>query len=190
MSFLYPAFLFGLSALSIPIIVHLFQFRRIKKVYFSNTRFLKQVNEQTSQKRRLKHYLILASRLLFILFLVLAFAQPFIPASDQLRPGTEVYLYIDNSYSMTRPAADDMDALDAALSTARSLVEQLPLETQYKLIDNDFNPTSFSFKNKTEILDLLTERKLSPASRQATEIVQRIRSEGPRRTFHRPRGPS
>jgi sulfur relay (sulfurtransferase) DsrF/TusC family protein len=177
MNFLFPAFLFGLFALAIPIIVHLFQFRRIKKVYFSSTRFLKQVNEQTSQKRRLKHYLILASRLLFLLFLVLAFAQPFIPASDQLKADTDVYLYIDNSYSMTRPAADDMDALDAALNMARDLVNQLPVETSYKIIDNDFGPASYAFKNKTEILDLLTERKLSAVSRSADEIVQRIRND-------------
>ena len=177
MSFLYPAFLFGLSALAIPIIVHLFQFRRIKKVYFSNTRFLKQVNEQTSQKRRLKHYLILASRLLFLLFLVLAFAQPFIPASDQLSAESDVYIYIDNSYSMTRPAADDMDALDASLTYARELVNQLPLETSYKIIDNDFGPASYTFKNKTQLLDILTDRKLSAVSRSAKEIVQRIRSD-------------
>ncbi|HMP99973.1 MAG TPA: BatA domain-containing protein [Cyclobacteriaceae bacterium] len=180
MNLLYPAFLFALSALSIPIIVHLFQFRRIKKVYFSNTRFLRQVNEKTSQQRRLKHYLILAARLLFILFLVLAFAQPYIPASDQLRPDTEVYLYIDNSYSMTRPLADDMDALDAALSIARELVKQLPAATRYKVIDNDFGPSSYTFKNQTEVLDLLSDRKLSPVSRSMQEIVQRIRSEGMR----------
>ncbi|MEP6647066.1 MAG: BatA domain-containing protein, partial [Saprospiraceae bacterium] len=34
MQFLYPSFLWALTALSIPIILHLFYFRRYKKVYF------------------------------------------------------------------------------------------------------------------------------------------------------------
>ena len=76
MTFLYPSFLWALTALSIPIIIHLFNFRRTTKVFFSNTRFLRQIKEVTTAKRKLKHYLILASRLLFLLFLVLAFAQP------------------------------------------------------------------------------------------------------------------
>ncbi|MCC6723197.1 MAG: BatA domain-containing protein, partial [Saprospiraceae bacterium] len=35
MQFLYPGFLFALAALAIPIIIHLFYFRRFKKVYFT-----------------------------------------------------------------------------------------------------------------------------------------------------------
>lgn len=177
MSFLYPAFLFGLGALAIPVIVHLFQFRKIKKVYFSSTKFLREVNEQTSQKRRLKHYLILACRLLFIVFLVLAFAQPYIPASEQFDADAKVYLYIDNSFSMMRPAENDEDALDAAIAIARELVQQLPVQTSYKVIDNDFSPSSYTFKNRTEVLDLLTERKFSASSRSFSEIARRIRSD-------------
>ena len=39
-TFLYPSMLWGLLALTIPIIVHLFNFRKAKKYYFSNTKFL------------------------------------------------------------------------------------------------------------------------------------------------------
>jgi hypothetical protein len=84
MNFVYPSFLWALTALSIPIIIHLFNFRKTTRIYFSSNRFLRQVQEATTAKRRLKHYLILFSRLLFLLFLVLAFAQPIIPAREQL----------------------------------------------------------------------------------------------------------
>ncbi|HZI25620.1 MAG TPA: BatA domain-containing protein, partial [Chryseolinea sp.] len=63
MSFLYPSFLWALLALAIPIIIHLFNFRKTTQVLFSNNRFLKEVKEATTAKRRLKHYLILFSRL-------------------------------------------------------------------------------------------------------------------------------
>ena len=101
MSFLYPTFLWALAALSIPIIIHLFNFRRTTRVYFSTTRFLKQVKEVTTAKRRLKHLLVLASRLLFLFFLVIVFAQPIIPAREQLSGQRNIVLYLDNSLSMS-----------------------------------------------------------------------------------------
>ena len=79
MSFLYPGFLWALTALAIPVIIHLFYFRRYQKVYFSNVRFLKEIKEETATRNRLKHWLILVARLLAITALVLAFAQPFFP---------------------------------------------------------------------------------------------------------------
>ena len=77
MSFLHPYFLYGLAAVAIPIIIHLFDFRRTKKVYFSNTQLLYQVKESSQSFYNLKHLLILLSRILFIIFLILAFAQPY-----------------------------------------------------------------------------------------------------------------
>ena len=84
MSFLHPYFLFGLTAAVIPIIIHLFDFRKTKKVYFSNTQLLHQVKESTQSFYNLKHLLILLSRILFIIFLVIAFAQPYLtPSGNQ-----------------------------------------------------------------------------------------------------------
>src|SRR6478735_11554324 len=101
MSFLYPTFLWALAALSIPVIIHLFNFRKTTRIYFSNTRFLRQVKEETTQKRRLKQYLVLASRLLFLFFLVMAFAQPFLPAKEEMGQQQIICIYVDNSYSMS-----------------------------------------------------------------------------------------
>ena len=64
MQLLYPAFLLALAALAIPIIIHLFHFRRFKKVYFTNVRFLKEVKEETSNRSRLRNLLVLLMRLL------------------------------------------------------------------------------------------------------------------------------
>jgi len=174
MSLLYPSFLWALGVLSIPIIIHLFNFRRTTRVYFSNTRFLKDVKEATTAKRKLKHYLILASRLLLLAFLVLAFCQPIIPATEQLGTTRNVTFYLDNSQSMSAQLKDKSRGLDASISFVRSMVELFPADTRYNLITNDFAPFSNSFKTKTEVLDLLTQVRLSPVSRSMQEISDRI----------------
>src|SRR5688572_18665840 len=123
MSFVYPSFLWALAALSIPILIHLFNFRKTTQVLFSNTRFLKEVKEATTAKRRLKHYLILLSRLLFLFFLIIAFCQPIIPAAEQLGAERNIVLYLDNSQSMSAQTTNNSRGIDAAATFARSIVE-------------------------------------------------------------------
>ena len=178
MNFLYPSFLWALGVLAIPIIIHLFNFRRTTRIYFSNNRFLRQVKEATTAKRRLKHYLILASRLLFLFFLVITFCQPIIPAKNQLTEHHTIILYLDNSQSMSAQMEDKVRGLDAGVTFIGNIVSLFPPDTRYKLITNDFAPFSNSFKTKAEIIDLLTQIRLSPVSRTMQEIVDRIRQQG------------
>ena len=177
MTFLYPAFLWALTALSIPVIIHLFNFRKTTRIYFSNTRFLKQIKDATTAKRRLKHYLILASRLLFLFFLIITFCQPIIPAAEQLSSNPDVVLYLDNSQSMSAQMDDKTRGLDAAISFAQSIVDVFPPDTRYKLITNDFSPFSNTFKTKPEVLDLLTQIRLSPVSRSLDEVMDKIQQD-------------
>ncbi|MEQ1584915.1 MAG: BatA domain-containing protein [Cyclobacteriaceae bacterium] len=178
MSFNYPQFLWALTALAIPLIIHLFNFRKTTRIFFSNTRFLKQIKQETTQKRKLKQYLVLASRLLFLLFLVLAFAQPFLPAREQLTSQRNLVVYLDNSYSMSAPVREKVRALDAGVGFVRDIVELFPAETRFKLLTNDFAPFSNSFKSKSEILDQLSQVRLSPVSRSFNEVVKRIGEPG------------
>ncbi|MBK8471991.1 MAG: BatA domain-containing protein [Sphingobacteriales bacterium] len=83
MNFLFPAFLAAMAALAIPIIIHLFYFRRFKKIYFSNVKFLREIKEERASRNKLKHYLVLLARLLAVALLVLAFAQPFCPKTTR-----------------------------------------------------------------------------------------------------------
>ena len=174
MSFLYPSFLWALLALAIPVIIHLFNFRKTTQVLFSNNRFLKEVKEATTAKRRLKHYLILFSRLVFLFFLIITFCQPIIPAAEQLSNARNIILYLDNSQSMSAQTTDQNRGLEVGISFARSIVDLFPPDTRYKLLTNDFSPVSNTYKTKTEILDLLTQIRLSPVSRAHKEVVDRI----------------
>ncbi|MCB0503470.1 MAG: BatA domain-containing protein, partial [Bacteroidetes bacterium] len=82
MKFINPSFLWALLVLAIPIIIHLFHFRRYKTVYFSNVKFLKEVKQERNNIRQLKRWLLLMSRLLVLFFLVAAFAQPFLKGKN------------------------------------------------------------------------------------------------------------
>lgn len=178
MTFLYPGFLWALLALAIPLLVHLFNFRKTQKIYFSNTRFIQQVQEATSSKRRLKHLLVLAARLLFIFFLVLVFAQPIIPAREQMKAGANLALYLDNSQSMSTTLSNETRSLDAGINVIRNIVENFPPDTRYRLITNDFDPFSNSLKTKNEVVDKLAQIRLSARSRTAEEVVNRFRTLG------------
>ena len=74
----FPLFLIALASILIPLIIHLFYFQRYRTEYFSNVRFLKEVVEEKQTRSRLRNILVLLSRIFFIVFLVLAFAQPFL----------------------------------------------------------------------------------------------------------------
>jgi hypothetical protein len=174
MKFLYPEFLYGLSALAIPVIIHLFNFRKAKKVYFSSTLFLRNIQEATSRKRRLKHYLILASRLLFIFFLVLAFAQPYMPAGDTSPTAENVLIYLDNSQSMTNKASDFASGLDQGMAHISEILKLYPANTNYKLLTNDFAPSSNAYKTRDELEDMLTEIEASHTSRSLPEVLDRL----------------
>ena len=102
MNFLYPLFLIAASAIAIPIIIHLFNFKKYKKVFFPDIRFLRELHEQTQKKAKLKHILILISRILALLFLVFAFAQPFLSKDkDNMNQAPKAMsIYVDNSFSM------------------------------------------------------------------------------------------
>ncbi len=100
MQFKHPEVLYFLSLLVLPILVHLFQLRRFKTQYFTNVRFLKELVVQTRKSSTLKKYLLLATRLLLLTFLILAFAQPFWEAKEAKNAKNELYIIIDNSFSM------------------------------------------------------------------------------------------
>ena len=176
MNFLYPQILFGLFALSIPIIIHLFDFRRAKKIYFSTNQFLRQAKNTTSSRLKLRYLLILLSRLAFIFFLVMAFAQPFLPGKEQNSQKNEVVIYLDNSYSMSNEIETKLKAFDLGYSYVEQIINLYPNETKFTLITNDFASYSNSPKTKSEASDLLTEIGYSNVWRKLNTIISRIQS--------------
>src|SRR5690349_19007249 len=156
MRFEHPLFLYALAAIAIPIVIHLFNFRKFKKVYFSNVQFLKEVQEQNSSREKLKHLLILFSRMLAIIFLVLAFARPFIPSAKNKQQGSRnlVSVYIDNSYSM-ESLNKEGNLLDEAKRKAKEIANAYGMTDQFKLLTNDFEGRHQRAVNREEFISLL-----------------------------------
>jgi hypothetical protein len=100
MQFKHPELLYFLFVLVIPILVHLFQLRRFKKEYFTNVQFLKELSIQTRKSSKIKKWLLLITRLLLLAALITAFAQPFFKAKESKNNSNEMYIVLDNSYSM------------------------------------------------------------------------------------------
>ncbi|WP_423147331.1 BatA domain-containing protein [Rubrolithibacter danxiaensis] len=174
MNFLFPGFLFALSALAIPVIIHLFNFRKYKKIYFSNVSFLKEVEQKSSSKRQLKNLLVLAARMLAILFLVLAFAQPYIPSADsETASGPHfVSVYIDNSYSM-EAVNKEGSLLDEAKRRAKEIVAAYSLNDKFQLLTNDFEGKYQRFLSATDFLNAVEEVQLSSTGRTLKEVITR-----------------
>jgi hypothetical protein len=174
MSFTYPAFLFALSAIAIPIIIHLFNFRKFKTVYFSNVRFLKEIKQETQAKSKLKHLLVLAARILAISFLVFAFAQPFIPVENKkiIIGNKAISIFVDNSFSMDAINKSGT-LLDEAKKRALEIVSAYKSTDRFQLLTNDFENKHQRLVNKDEFSELLDEIKVSPANHTISEIATR-----------------
>ncbi|MFY0481276.1 vWA domain-containing protein [Flavobacterium sp. PLA-1-15] len=132
MQFKHPEILYFLFLLLIPILVHLFQLRRFKKEYFTNVRFLKELSIQTRKSSKLKKWLLLATRLLILACIVFAFAQPFFKAKDSNNTTNEMYIILDNSFSM-QAKGQKGELLKRAVE---DLLEHAPENQNFSLITN------------------------------------------------------
>ena len=102
--FLYPAFLVGLLAASLPILIHLLNRRKLQRIQFPAVRFILLSQKRISRSYRLRHWLLLALRTLAVVFLVLLLANPIFQTGAGLFAGggpVSLVVLLDNSLSMT-----------------------------------------------------------------------------------------
>ena len=175
MSFLYPQFLFALGALLIPVIIHLFNFRRYKKILFTNVSILKDIETSSKSVRQLKNLLILLTRLLGLAFLVFAFAQPIIPLSENTSTTTSgrLVIFIDNSHSM-EIFNGGKSQLDLAKAAASEILEKRGHETTVHILTNYFMQSEMNGLSIEDALSEINKISISPYRRSFTEIVNRI----------------
>ncbi|MCF8365105.1 MAG: BatA domain-containing protein [Bacteroidales bacterium] len=175
MEFANPLFLFGLAAIAIPIVIHLFNFRKFKKVYFTNVKFIEELKQQTRQQSQLRHLLILLMRILAVSALVLAFSQPFIPVKENTSDRSSVNaisIYVDNSFSM-EAQSNEGRLLDQALNKAREIAFAFNNSDEFQLLTNDFEGRHQRFVNREDFLELLNDVELSSLSRKLSEVYKR-----------------
>ncbi|MGZ3931803.1 MAG: BatA domain-containing protein, partial [Bacteroidia bacterium] len=174
MSFVYPTFLYALFSILIPILIHLFNFRKYKKVYFTNVKFLKELKQESQSKSRLKELLILASRILAITCLVLAFAQPVrVDKNAKVKTGRKaIGIYIDNSFSMEGVNRNG-SLLNNAKKRAIEIVNAFGSSDKFQLLTNDFEGRHQRFLSREEITEAINEVKTSAAVKPLSLAVKR-----------------
>lgn len=175
MHFLSPLFLFALFALAIPLIVHLFNFRKFRKVYFSNVRFLKELQQKTKRQSELKHFLVMLARMLAIAALVFAFARPYFPLNGVVYEGSSdsyVSIYLDNSFSMDAQGSEGL-LLDVAKTKALAIAASYQPSDWFHLITNDFEGRHQQFVSREEFVEMLNEVVPSAISRPMSEVYRR-----------------
>ncbi len=129
MIFLNPAILFGLLAASIPVIIHLFNLRKLKKIEFSTLTFLKELQKNKIRKIKLKQWILLALRVLIILFIVMAFARPTLQSvqiggTTSAAKTTAIFI-LDDTFSMSV-----VDQKGSYFNQAKEIISQVISQLQ------------------------------------------------------------
>ena len=167
-----PQLLYFLFAIAIPILIHLFNFRKHKTIYFSSIRFLKEIKEDKRKRSNLKNLLILLSRILAIFFLVMAFAKPFIPLNKDHKPTENIFIYVDNSFSMDADGGNGR-LLDIAKEKARIISKSYPSESNFYIITNEFLSTHNNSYNANALGQQIDNIQSSSRLKSISEVLNR-----------------
>lgn len=169
MHFKNPEILYFLFLLIVPILVHLFQLRRFKTSYFTNVRFLKELSIQTRKSSKIKKRLLLATRLLLLTCAIIAFAQPFFEAKDSKNATNEMYIVLDNSFSMQAKGKKG-ELLKRAV---QELLENTPETVQFSLLTNTENFWNTDIKSSRSALQNL---KYSASPFELSSILAKVKA--------------
>ncbi len=174
MSFIYPSFLWALLAIAIPIIIHLFHFRRFKTIYFTNVKFLKEVKEQTSNRQKIRNILVLISRILAIIFLVFAFAQPYFAkkGNNSQIGNKDISIYFDNSFSMSAES-EDVRLLEKARARAEEIIAAYGPNDKIQILTADFEGRDQRLISKDDALARIREVKASYNVKDISKVINR-----------------
>jgi hypothetical protein len=138
--FLHPLYLFGLAAASLPVLIHLLNRRRLKRVRFPAVKFILLSQKRISRSYRLRHWLLLALRTLAVVFLALLLANPIFQTGAGLFAGggpVALVVLLDNSLSMKW--SGDGDGFKQAKEAARLLISNLNAGDRAALITTDIS---------------------------------------------------
>ena len=177
MQFLNAVFLWAGFAVLIPPVIHLFNFRRYKTVYFSDVRFLQNLKNITRKRSVLKQILLMVLRMAVIACLVISFAEPVISTSGVSNGLSTIknappIIYIDNSFSMQAGEIAGLN-LEKAKNKALEIVGAFPLGTQFLFIDNGFSAQHNRLVNADGIRGFLEELKTTPKTPSIGQAIRK-----------------
>ena len=137
MNFLYPLFLAGIAAVTLPIILHMIRRHTRKRITFSSLMFLRTSIPRFKNRTRLENLLLLILRCIIICLLAFGFSRPFFPREAPLRQVSlrrRIVLLIDTSASMQRAGI-----WEQAISEAQSVLKDIGQADRVCVISFDQN---------------------------------------------------
>ncbi len=151
MTFLSPSILWGMLAITIPIIIHLISLRHTRDTEFSTLRFIKSLKHETIRHLRIKQWLLVLLRTIAILCLILMFSRPLMTGTLTSKLAGDIesraVIVVDNSASMA-VQTDDGTLLDRAKSSLPAILKGLEGETTVELYQT--NPPRKLFSGSHE----------------------------------------
>lgn len=124
MSFVQTGFLIACAAVAIPVLVHLLSRWQVKQIELGTMRFLREVIHDGAQRRKIRRWLLLLTRMALLALLALLFARPFLRERTR-RDGDRLrVVLIDRSASMGMPGQAGRlvdDAVGAAVDSVSDL---------------------------------------------------------------------
>ena len=161
-AFLQMSFLFGMAALAVPILIHLFFRLRTKRVELGTIRFLRVVLEENARRRKVMRWFLLALRVACVALLVMLFARPYFTAAAASGNKELLVLLIDRSATM-QLKGDQGRLLDQALTEAKQLVQKANQNSRVEIALFDHvvhalkgDPTSKAEKSPPQLLAEVT----------------------------------
>jgi len=173
-SFLNAAFLVGIAAAALPILIHLFSRRKVDRISFSSLRFLEEIARRRVRRMRLTQWIILALRVLALALLALALGRPAIRgdfAFGRSRGESAVAVVLDRSYSM-QAEGERRTLWAAAADRADEVLDALEPEDTVVLADVDPEGSVDTFPSRAAAGDAL--HGLEPGY-GVTDLVQGVR---------------
>ena len=137
---------------------------------FPHTRFLKNIQLNSRKQSQVRYKLLLAMRMLFLAFLILAFAQPFFNNKNNISAANRLQLiYIDNSLSMSvKKGARTM--LDLAKESAGRQIKYAAPGTRFILLTND-KPTSYRAEPADKVFSEINSLDFSSSAKTVAQVA-------------------
>ena len=133
-SFANPALLFGALAAALPVIIHLISRRKVRRQQFSDLRFLDEVQARQSRSLGIRRWLLLLLRVLALLCLALAVAQPRWGGLAASGRGARSILFVVDSSASMQSQLEGGTRFETAIRNVEGMIRSLPEGTSVQVL--------------------------------------------------------
>ena len=173
MEFTNPYIFYFLLSLLIPIIIHLFNFRKRRVIHFSNISLLKRIETEYKSKKNIRRVIILLTRLMCLSLIITAFTIPYIKNKSYKGDVSKIGIYIDNSFSMNMGGDGEKTMINQAKNNAINIISTLNDNQSIMIMTNNFNEKNQKWHSKSDALKLIDSIKISGYTKPINDIINR-----------------